>query len=99
MSIAGDKVKFDDVFDEKVKLIKDSLEPFGPFLEAPSFKHTENIGRISIYTDIEGAAMSVEDFEGLFVQSLMALGGDVPSVDHIEQFWRPRTRGRGSASV
>ncbi len=88
MSIAGDEVKFNDVFDEKVKIIKDSLEPFGPFLEAPSFKHTENIGRNSIYTDIEGAAMSVEDFEGLFVQSLMAMGGDVPSVDHIEQLWR-----------
>jgi hypothetical protein len=88
MSIAGDEMKFNDVFDEKVKLIKDSLEPFGPFLEAPSFKHTENVGRNSIYTDIEGVAMSVEDFEGLFVQSLMAMGGDVPSVDHIEQLWR-----------
>jgi hypothetical protein len=86
-SIAGDDVKLNDVFDEKVKVIKEALEPFGPFLEAPSFKHTENIGRNSIYSDVV-AEMSVEDFEGLFVQSLMAMGGDVPTVDRIEQLWR-----------
>jgi hypothetical protein len=87
MSIAGDDIKLNDVFDEKVKEIKEALEPFGPFLETPSFKHTEYIGRNSIYSDV-GAELSVEDFEGLFVQSLMAMGGDVPSVDHIEQLWR-----------
>ena len=48
-------IKFDEVFDEKVKLIKESLEPFGPFLEAPSFKHMESIGRCSIYSEVEGA--------------------------------------------
>jgi hypothetical protein len=88
MAIAGDEIKVNDLFDEKVKLIKESLDPFGPFLEVPSFKHTENVGRCSIYSDVEGAPMSVEDFEGLFVQSLMAMGGEVPSVDHIEQLWR-----------
>ena len=81
------KLKLDEVFDEKVKLIKDLLEPFGPFLEAPSLRHTESIGQCSIYSEVE--APSEEDFEGLFVQSLMALGGDVPTVDHIEQLWRP----------
>ncbi|MCW3999154.1 MAG: hypothetical protein NWE93_02835 [Candidatus Bathyarchaeota archaeon] len=86
MSIGGEDIKLDDLFDEKVKAIKEALEPFGPFLEAPSFKHTESLGRCSIYSDVEAG---VEDFEGLFVQSLMALGGDVPSVDHIEQLWRP----------
>jgi hypothetical protein len=87
-TIAGDDIKVNDVFDEHVKLIKESLEPFGPFLESPSFKHTESIGRCSIYSELAGEPMSTEDFEGLFVQSLMAMGGDIPTVDHIEQLWR-----------
>ena len=33
--------------------------------------------------------LSDDDFEGLFVQSLMALGGNVPTVDNIDQCWRP----------
>ena len=87
-SIGGEEMKLDEVFDAKVKAIKQILEPFGPFLEAPSFKHMESIGRSSFYTDIEYDSGSVEDFEGLFVQSLMAMGGDVPTVDRIEQLWR-----------
>jgi glucan biosynthesis protein len=30
-----------------------------------------------------------DDVEGLFVQSLMTLGGNVPTVDNIDQYWRP----------
>lgn len=84
MVIAGDTVDVNALFDEKVKLIVGMLEPFGPFLEVPSFKHTESIGRCSIYTDVEGT----DDFEELFVQSLMSLGGTVPTVDSIDQLWR-----------
>jgi hypothetical protein len=85
-SIAGEEIKINDFFDEKVKEIADLLEPFGPFLEAPSFKHTENIGQCSIYSDFDS---SKNDFEGLFVQSLIAIGGDVPTLDSIDQLWRP----------
>ncbi|MGD6851429.1 MAG: VWA domain-containing protein [Candidatus Bathyarchaeia archaeon] len=84
--IAGEDVKVDAVFDAKVKLIVEALDPFGPFLEAPSLRHTESRGNCSIYRDAESGG---DDFEGLFVQSLMAMGGDVPTVDHIEQLWRP----------
>jgi hypothetical protein len=87
-SIAGEEMRIDEVFDAKVNAIKQIMEPFGPFLEAPSFKHMESIGRSSIYSEVENASASAEDFEGLFVQSLMAMGGDVPTVDHIEQLWR-----------
>lgn len=86
--IAGEEMDVNAVFDAKVASLKQILEPFGPFLEAPSFKHMESIGRNSIYSNVEPEG-SVEDFEGLFVQSLMAMGGDVPAVDHIEQLWRP----------
>lgn len=85
-SIAGDPVDLDKLFEEKVTSITALLEPFGPFLEAPSLRHTENIGRCSIYSEVEVAE---EDFEGLFVQSLMALGGSIPTFDSIDQCWRP----------
>jgi len=85
-SIGGEPIKLDELFDEKVKFIKGLLEPFGPFLEAPSLRHTEGNGRCSIYSEVEA---SDDDFEGLFVQSLMALGGNVPTVDNIDQCWRP----------
>ncbi len=86
MSIAGDdSIKMNDLFDEKVKGIVKLLEPFGPFLEVPSLRHTESRGPCSIYSDLDSG---VDDFEGLFIQSLMAMGGDVPNVDKIEMLWR-----------
>ncbi len=54
-------------------------------MEAPSLRHTEQIGKCSIYTD---APQPEEDLESLFVQSLETLGGTVPAVDDIEQCWR-----------
>ena len=85
-SIAGDPIKVDELLDEKIKFVKGLLEPFGPFLEAPSLRHTESMGKCSIYSEVE---TSNDDFEGLFVQSLMTLGGNVPTVDNIDQCWRP----------
>ena len=73
-------------FNTKVKTLKEQLEPFGPFLEAPSLRHTENIGRCSIYTEAE---TNTDEFDILFVQSLETLGGTVPAVDNLEECWRP----------
>jgi hypothetical protein len=84
-SIGGSKVNLEELFDEKVESVKRLLEPFGPFLEAPSLRHTESNGRCSIYTDFSGN----DDFDGLFVQSLKNLGGIMPSVDNMNQCWRP----------
>lgn len=84
-SIAGDQVNVEGLFDSKVKEIKGLLEPYGPFLEAPSFRHTESVGACSIYKDTPDE----EEFDGLFVQSLMSLGGSVPTVDNMDQCWRP----------
>jgi hypothetical protein len=74
------------LFDEKVKRITGLLEPFGPFLEAPSLRHTEHIGRCSIYTEAE---ILTDDLEDLFVQSLQSLGSSMPAVDNFEHCWRP----------
>ena len=86
-SLNGEQINLAELFDEKVKNVTGLLEPFGPFLEAPSLPYTEQIGSCSIYTD---AAMSLNsDFESIFVKSLETLGGSVPAVDNIEQCWRP----------
>ena len=86
-SMADEHIKLEELFDEKVKDIKRLLEPFGPFLEAPSLRHTESIGRCSIYSEAETSLDN--DFENLFVQSLMSLGGKMPAVDNMDQCWRP----------
>jgi hypothetical protein len=86
-SLNGEQINLAELFDEKVKSVTALLEPFGPFLEAPSLPYTEHIGNCSIYTD---ATMPLNsDFESIFMQSLETLGGSVPAVDNIEQCWRP----------
>ena len=85
-TLAGEQIDLETLLNEKSKAIINLLEPFGPFMEAPSLRHTEQIGRCSIYTEAE---IPMDDVEGLFVQSIEALGGSVPTVDSIEQCWRP----------
>jgi hypothetical protein len=85
-SLAGDPINVDELFDEKLKFANVLLEPFGPFLEPPSFRHTESIGKCSIYSEVENSS---DNFEDLFVQSLEALGSNVPTVDTFDQYWRP----------
>jgi hypothetical protein len=86
-SIADEQIKLNELFDEKVKVIKRLLEPFGPFLEAPSLRHTESIGRCSIYT--EGESLVNVDFENLLRHTIEALGGKFPDVDNIKDVWKP----------
>ncbi len=84
--LAGEPINLEALMETETKKIVEQLEPFGPFLEAPSFKHTEQIGRCSIYSEVEHGT---DDLESLFVQSLETLGGSVPAVDDLEQCWRP----------
>ena len=56
-SIAGEQIDLEKLFDEKVKTVKLLLEPFGPFLEAPSLRHTESLGQCSIYSELNREKM------------------------------------------
>ena len=85
-SMAGEKINLDELFDEKVKIITSLLEPFGPFLEAPSLKHTENIGPCSIYRETEP---SEDNFESIFFQSLTAISGNASPAINMNECWRP----------
>jgi hypothetical protein len=86
-SVADKNANLDMIFDETVKILEGLLEPFGPFLEAPSLRHTESIGRCSIYSNAQTSAST--DFEGMFRQSLETLQGKNSYVDAFEEFWRP----------
>jgi von Willebrand factor type A domain len=85
-SLAGEKIKLETLEDNKVKTVTSLLEPFGPFMEAPSFRHTEQIGGCSIYTETETPSENIQE---LFWKSIEALGYTIPKVETIEQCWRP----------
>ncbi len=87
----GDQLDLGKIVKEKIKAISDILEPYGPFLEVPSFPNTENPGKCSIYSVPEENF----DFEGTFIFALEALGGTVPAIDNMEQLWRPEQESEG----
>jgi Mg-chelatase subunit ChlD len=85
-SLNGGQLNFEAVYEEKVKAITGLLEPFGPFLEAPSMRHTEKIGRCSIYTEAE----PTDNLNDVFLQCIKTLGAPVPEeAADMEQYWRP----------
>jgi len=86
-SLAGEQINFEKLFAQELEKLRCILEPFGPFMECPSFPYTESLGRCSIYSEANLHMLS--DVESVFVQSIEALGGSVPTVDNIEQCWRP----------
>jgi len=85
-SLAGNQINMEELFDENVKSITEALEPFGPFLEAPSLPHTEQTGPCSIFTETEMPL----DFEvdRVFRKSIETLGGIVPPEGAIDSCWR-----------
>jgi len=85
-SLAGTPVNVEEMFDKNVESITKALEPFGPFLEAPSLPYMEQTGLCSIYTETE----TLSDFEGerVFRKSLETLGGTVPLEGGVESCWK-----------
>ncbi len=81
----GDQLDLGKIVNEKIKIISGILEPYGPFLEAPSLPNTESTGNCSIYSVPEENF----DFESTFIFALEALGGTIPAIDNMEQLWRP----------
>jgi hypothetical protein len=84
-SFAGNQINMEELFDENVKSIAEALEPFGPFLEAPSLPHTEQTGPCSIFTETE--MPSDFEVERVFRKSIETLGGTVPTEGAIDLCW------------
>jgi hypothetical protein len=96
-SISDQEPTHDEVIAKKLEDMKQSIEPFGPFLEAPSLRYTENIGRCSIYTETEYSENA--DFESFFRHSVETLGGTLPSTENIETYWRPEQETEASQAI
>jgi hypothetical protein len=84
-SLAEEQISIEEAFDEKVKHMTRLLEPFGPFLEAPSLSYTEQLGRCSIFTEAE--TPDSLRLEQVFRSSIETLGGSVPSEGDLESSW------------
>jgi hypothetical protein len=85
-SLVEDTVKVEELFDENVESIIKALEPFGPFLEAPSLPHTEQTGLCSIFTETE--RLSDYEVENYFKKSIKTLGGSVSLGGGEGAFWK-----------
>ena len=84
--IASNEVESEKTFGGSYNQIMGLLDPLGPFLEAPSLRHTESLGPCSIYTDF---SLDTPPFHEYFSSSLSLLGGTMQSVDNIDQLWKP----------
>jgi hypothetical protein len=85
-SLAGEPIKVDEVYDENVKSIAEALEPFGPFLEAPSLPYTEQTGLCSVFTGTE--IPSDPEVEPVFRKSMETLSGTMPQEVAVDSYWR-----------
>jgi hypothetical protein len=85
-SLPDNPENLEELFDENVESITKALEPFGPFLEAPSLPYTEQTGLCSIFSETETSSpLEVASF---FRKSLETLGGTVPLEVDIESCWK-----------
>ena len=85
-SLAGDSINVEELFDENAESITKALEPFGPFLEAPSLPHMEQTGLCSIFTETERS--SNPEIENVFKKSIKMLGGSVALEGGVDSFWK-----------
>jgi hypothetical protein len=82
-SLAGTPAAIEELFDENVESITEALEPFGPFLEAPSLPYTEQTGLCSVFTETE--LPSDLEGENIFRKSLREKGVEASQAFDSEQ--------------
>jgi len=85
-SLAGNPINVEELFDENVESIIKALEPFGPFLEAPSLPHMEQTGLCSIFTETKTS--SPAEVENVFRKSINTLGGSVSLEGDADSVWK-----------
>jgi hypothetical protein len=86
MALAMEGTDISEIMNTTANEITQTLENFGPILEAPSLRYTEQTGPCTIFSKNE---MPLEfETEKIFRKSLETLGGTIPSEDSIESCWR-----------
>lgn len=89
MALAMEGTEIDEVMNTTANKITQTLENFGPILEAPSLQYTEQIGPCTIF--FKSGMPSDFETETIFRRSIKTLGGTIPSEDAIESCWRKET--------
>lgn len=84
LTIEGTEI--DEIMNTTAKEIIQTLENFGPILEAPALHYTEQNGPCTIYSQNE--MPSEFELEKIFRKSLETLGGTIPSEESVESCWR-----------
>ena len=85
---SGSKTSFSDLMKDKITEAVGLLEPFGPFLEAPSLPYTEHIGRCSIFMEAESEPRVNTEVESIFRKSVETFGSSVPEDKTVESCWK-----------
>ncbi len=88
-SLAGKKIEINEVLDETKNDIAQILELHGPILEAPSLKHTEQIGPCTVFSRYR--TPSDIEIERVFKKSLEALDRMNRPEESMESYWRKET--------
>ena len=86
VSLPDITANLEELFDENVTIITEALEPFGPFLEAPSLPYTEKTGLCSVFTGTETPLS--HNVERFFRKSLETLGGILLLEGSIDSCWK-----------
>jgi hypothetical protein len=86
MALAMESTEFGEAMANTANEVTETLENFGPILEAPSLQYTEYNGPCTIFAQNE--TLNELEKEQIFRKSLETLGGTIPSEDSIESCWR-----------
>jgi len=86
MALATEGTDISEIMNTTANEITQTLEGFGPILEAPSLRYTEQTGPCTIFSQ-NGMPSAIET-EKTFRKSLETLGGTIPSEDSIDSCWR-----------
>jgi hypothetical protein len=88
-SFSDKQISLEEAMIKTTSKIMQDLDLYGPFLEAPSMPHTEQMGRCSVFAHREMSSES--EMETVFRQSLCALGYIHPMEGAIDSCWKKET--------
>ena len=85
-SFSDKQISLEEAMTEAAHKIAQGLDPYGPFLEAPSLMYTEQIGPCSVFTHREMPSES--EIETVFRKSLETLGCTRPQEGTMDSYWK-----------
>jgi Mg-chelatase subunit ChlD len=88
-SLSDKQVDLEEALTKAAQKLSEGLEPYGPFLEAPSLPYTERISPCSVFVQREMPSES--ETESIFRKSLETLGCTRPAEGSMNSYWKKET--------